>query len=215
MPREAVVLVLGVSESGLSSCNTCAHVTSSSPAFCLLQDVGRSPRMQYHALSLARLEDVHVTLVGFAGEPCCPPVEASRRISQIRLQPPSRKPAWLPFALFGPFKVIAQILQLLWVLFWGVQRPTWVLVQNPPSIPTLLVAWLVCRLRGASLVIDWCASFAYRRACAISGSRFPPLAGTTLATRFWLSVSELGTPLLFCRGGTSGSLGLSGTATSA
>lgn len=138
MAREAVVLVLG--------------------------DVGRSPRMQYHALSLSRLEDVHVTLVGFAGEPCCPPVETSRNISQVRLRPPNRKPAWLPFALFGPFKVIAQILQLLWILLWGVPRPTWILVQNPPSIPTLLVAWLVCRLRGAALVIDWYASSGRSRA---------------------------------------------------
>ena len=29
------------------------------------------------------------------------------------------------------------------------------LVQNPPSIPTLLVAGIVCRLRGTRLVIDW------------------------------------------------------------
>jgi len=29
------------------------------------------------------------------------------------------------------------------------------LVQNPPSIPTLFVAWAVAKLRGAILVIDW------------------------------------------------------------
>jgi beta-1,4-mannosyltransferase len=29
------------------------------------------------------------------------------------------------------------------------------LVQNPPSIPTLLIAGLVCQLRGTRLVIDW------------------------------------------------------------
>lgn len=127
--REAVVLVLG--------------------------DVGRSPRMQYHALSLAQMSDVHVTLVGFAGERCCPPVETSSNITQLRLRPPEKKPVWLPFVLFGPFKVVLWIMQLLWALFWGVPRPTWVLVQNPPSIPTLLVAWIVCRLRGASLIVDW------------------------------------------------------------
>jgi len=127
--REAVVLVLG--------------------------DVGRSPRMQYHALSLAQLEGVHVSLVGYAGEKCCPPVEASGNITQIRMRPPEKKPAWLPFVLFGPFKVICQILQLFWILCWGIPRPSWILVQNPPSIPTLLVAWLVCRLRGSALIVDW------------------------------------------------------------
>ena len=28
-------------------------------------------------------------------------------------------------------------------------------LQNPPAIPTLLVAWIVARLRCARLVIDW------------------------------------------------------------
>ena len=41
-----------------------AHV-----AVVVLGDVGRSPRMQYHALSLAYLKDVKkVTLFGFVGE---------------------------------------------------------------------------------------------------------------------------------------------------
>jgi beta-1,4-mannosyltransferase len=127
--REAVVLVLG--------------------------DVGRSPRMQYHALSLASLPDVHVTLVGTAGEPCCPPVEQSNNITQLRLQPPQKKPSWLPFIFFGPFKVLRQILQLFSVLLTGVPRPSWILMQNPPSIPTLFVVWVVCRLRGSKMIIDW------------------------------------------------------------
>jgi beta-1,4-mannosyltransferase len=30
-----------------------------------------------------------------------------------------------------------------------------ILVQNPPAVPSLAVAWLVARLRGSRLVIDW------------------------------------------------------------
>jgi beta-1,4-mannosyltransferase len=36
-----------------------------------------------------------------------------------------------------------------------VTRPDLLLVQNPPSFPTLQVAWIVARLRRARLVIDW------------------------------------------------------------
>lgn len=28
-------------------------------------------------------------------------------------------------------------------------------MQNPPSIPSLFVAWFVCRLRGSKFIIDW------------------------------------------------------------
>jgi beta-1,4-mannosyltransferase len=34
-------------------------------------------------------------------------------------------------------------------------KPDVILVQNPPAVPTLAVAWTVARLRGAKLVIDW------------------------------------------------------------
>ena len=43
-------------------------------AVLVLGDVGRSPRMQYHALSLSEMSDnVRVTLVGYAGEECFDP----------------------------------------------------------------------------------------------------------------------------------------------
>jgi beta-1,4-mannosyltransferase len=37
----------------------------------------------------------------------------------------------------------------------GIPKPNTILVQNPPAFPTLFVAWLVARLRGARFVIDW------------------------------------------------------------
>ena len=36
-----------------------------------------------------------------------------------------------------------------------VPKPDMILVQNPPSVPTLAVAWPAAHLRGARLVIDW------------------------------------------------------------
>lgn len=59
------------------------------------------------------------------------------------------------FLLFAGVKIVALVLQLLRLLLFRLPRPELILVQNPPSIPTLAVAWLVARLRGATLVIDW------------------------------------------------------------
>ena len=58
-----------------------AHV-----AVVVLGDVGRSPRMQYHALSLAYLKDVKkVTLFGFVGEKCTRNVQEIDKIQEYRL----------------------------------------------------------------------------------------------------------------------------------
>jgi hypothetical protein len=47
----------------------------------VLGDVGRSPRMQYHALSLAGEDPaMDVSLVGYRGERCIPAVEEHPRI---------------------------------------------------------------------------------------------------------------------------------------
>uniref|UniRef100_A0A3Q4GX50 Chitobiosyldiphosphodolichol beta-mannosyltransferase n=1 Tax=Neolamprologus brichardi TaxID=32507 RepID=A0A3Q4GX50_NEOBR len=92
----------------------------------VLGDIGRSPRMQYHALSLSK-HGYHVTFVGFSGE-----TEVS----------------------FGPkvvsyvTKVMVQSLQLLRVLLT-------MELQNPPGLPSIAVTWFVCLLRGSRFIVDW------------------------------------------------------------
>lgn len=61
----------------------------------------------------------------------------------------------LLFLILGPIKVILQVWNLWQVLGYRTKASKWMLVQNPPSIPTLLVAAVVCWLRGTCLVIDW------------------------------------------------------------
>lgn len=60
------------------------------------------------------------------------------------------------FLVFAAVKIIALVFQLFELLLFKLPTPPdMLLVQNPPSIPTLLVAWAVAKLRGAVLVIDW------------------------------------------------------------
>ena len=122
----------------------------------VLGDVGRSPRMQYHALSLANMsEGTRVTLVGYEGENCFSSVREHPRVRTQLFKPfAARLPRKL-FLLLAPIKVAIQLLQLLWILLVCIPRPAVLLLQNPPSIPTLMVAWLVGKLRGSRVAIDW------------------------------------------------------------
>ena len=117
-------------------------------------DVGRSPRMQYHALSLARAGQ-HVTLVGLPGEMCVPELESCPLISKMLIGDIDPRWQYVPFVVAGPLKVLAQIFQLLYTLLWASAPFDTLLVQNPPCIPALAVGRVACWLRNARLVVDW------------------------------------------------------------
>lgn len=59
------------------------------------------------------------------------------------------------FLLLGPLKVLFQVASLWFVLGYRTKPAKWMLVQNPPSIPTLLIAQVICFFRHTRLVIDW------------------------------------------------------------
>ncbi|EEY59176.1 chitobiosyldiphosphodolichol beta-mannosyltransferase, putative [Phytophthora infestans T30-4] len=122
----------------------------------VLGDVGRSPRMQYHALSLARMSpNLRVTLLGYAGEHCVPDVARQSNIELLAFTPHLQRLPRKLFLLLAPVKVLLQLLQLLWLLLVSAGSIDLVLLQNPPTIPTFVVVWLCCRLKGAKFVIDW------------------------------------------------------------
>jgi hypothetical protein len=86
-------------------------------------------------------------------------------------------------------------LQLFWVLLFGIRKPSLILMQvqrfrghmavassahslslslsfvqshqNPPAIPSMVIVYIVCKLRGAKLVIDW-HNFGYRCVVCVS-----------------------------------------------
>ncbi|KAG0614210.1 hypothetical protein M758_6G159000 [Ceratodon purpureus] len=125
-------------------------------AVVVLGDLGRSPRMQYHALSLARQAGLDVDVVAFGGtEPHAGLLQHPHiHLHLMRFPFPQGLPRIL-YILLVPFKLMLQCLTLLWFLCYQIPAPDFYLVQNPPSIPTLTVVKIACWLRQAAFVIDW------------------------------------------------------------
>ncbi|GBG29932.1 Chitobiosyldiphosphodolichol beta-mannosyltransferase [Hondaea fermentalgiana] len=125
-------------------------------AVLVLGDVGRSPRMQFHAASLAAQDWVEsVALVGTEGSACMETVRNNAKTREVRIAEPvtSRLPRKL-LLLYAPVKILQQIAQLLGALLRDPKLDV-VLVQNPPCIPTFVVLALLRFLRGTRIVIDW------------------------------------------------------------
>ncbi|KAJ5769629.1 CAZyme family GT33 [Penicillium odoratum] len=123
----------------------------------VLGDIGRSPRMQYHALSIAR-NGGQVVIIGYTESDPHPDLISHPNISIVPIRP---HPAILQtsnkllFTIYGPLKVLFQIVCLWRCLAYTAPPAQWLLVQNPPSIPSLAIASLSCFLRQTRLVIDW------------------------------------------------------------
>ncbi|KAI1496645.1 chitobiosyldiphosphodolichol beta-mannosyltransferase [Biscogniauxia marginata] len=122
----------------------------------VLGDIGRSPRMQYHALSIARHGGT-VDLIGYDESAPHPDLTANPlvKIYPLAAPPDVLKSRSIPFVISGPLKVLWQIGTLIRVLGYTTPPAKWLLVQNPPSIPTLAIAFLMSVLRNTHLMIDW------------------------------------------------------------
>ncbi len=127
---------------------------------CVLGDLGRSPRMQYHAQSLSNMGVERVTLLGYDGERCMRTTESNGKIVQHRLTVPEfgNRVRRLPLlhAVLKGFWILFSILQVL------ISLPPYdaIIVQNPPALPALAACLLADALQlfykpPARIVIDW------------------------------------------------------------
>nr|KJB33283.1 hypothetical protein B456_006G005600 [Gossypium raimondii]KJB33285.1 hypothetical protein B456_006G005600 [Gossypium raimondii] len=124
----------------------------------ILGDLGHSPRMQYHALSLARQASLEVDIVAYGGsEPHSAVIEnESIHIhTTIQRQKHSHSLPKILYPLMLLLKPIIQFVILLWFLCFKVLPPDAFIVQNPPSIPTLMVVKWVSSLRKSAFIVDW------------------------------------------------------------
>ncbi|XP_065780361.1 chitobiosyldiphosphodolichol beta-mannosyltransferase isoform X2 [Muntiacus reevesi] len=118
----------------------------------VLGDVGRSPRMQYHALSLAK-SGFSVTLLGFCNSKPHDELLHSDRIQIVSLTDLQRL-AVGPHILQYGVKVVFQAVHLLWKLMCA-EPAAYIFLQNPPGLPAIAVCWFAGCLCGSKLVVDW------------------------------------------------------------
>ncbi|KAM6156284.1 chitobiosyldiphosphodolichol beta-mannosyltransferase [Rhynchocyon petersi] len=121
-------------------------------AVVVLGDIGRSPRMQYHALSLAKC-GFSVTFLGFYHSKPRDELLQNDRIGIVGLTE-LQKLAVGPRILQYGVKVVVQALQLLWA-FAKIDPAAYIFLQNPPGLPAIAVCWFVCCLCGGQLLVDW------------------------------------------------------------
>ncbi|KAL3285282.1 hypothetical protein HHI36_019392 [Cryptolaemus montrouzieri] len=116
----------------------------------VLGDIGHSPRMANHAVSLAEKGNI-VDIIGYGDSDPANSLKLAPNIYYHYLTPCPRI----------SFKLLNYILKTIWtsinLLFLLIitRKADMVLVQNPPAIPALYMAWFYCKCIGSELIIDW------------------------------------------------------------
>ncbi|XP_029635782.1 chitobiosyldiphosphodolichol beta-mannosyltransferase [Octopus sinensis] len=131
------------------------YIISGRKCVCIvvLADIGRSPRMQYHALSFAK-EGFAVDLIGYGGSSPLQDLTKNEQVNIYFLPEVPSITTLLPRLLCYATKVIWQTTSLCVTLLLT-PKSSHILLQNPPSIPTLAVVWVVAAIRRSKVIIDW------------------------------------------------------------
>lgn len=109
-------------------------------------DIGRSPRMQYHAVALDHTLDNKISIIGHDESDCIPEIQFLRK---------TEKAAVLNSK--SSFGILGEFFKLTWFLAFCVS-PKIIIAQNTPSIPTLSVLvflYPLLMLRKTMIIIDW------------------------------------------------------------
>jgi len=132
----------------------------------VLGDAGRSPRMQYHTTSLLDA-GYSTTLLGYTGSDLIPSLTATNpNFTSQRFNPslPFTNAAFLRrHKLLLPFYYLARLLTLISMSIYHGSHTTHsiILLQNPPSLPTILIAYILSIIASphwfsrSTVIIDW------------------------------------------------------------
>lgn len=119
----------------------------------VLGDIGRSPRMQYHAASFAR-EEYTVEIVGYPGAAPLQQLQDNPNVKIRHLRSPPNLNNRLTRLVSYAVKVIWQSVNLAYVLFFKCNS-SFLLLQNPPAVPSIPICWFYCYVCKVDFVIDW------------------------------------------------------------
>uniref|UniRef100_H0WG01 Chitobiosyldiphosphodolichol beta-mannosyltransferase n=1 Tax=Otolemur garnettii TaxID=30611 RepID=H0WG01_OTOGA len=153
----------------------------------VLGDVGRSPRMQYHALSLAK-HGFSVTLLGFCNSKPHNELLQSDRIRIVRLmelQSLTVGPRVLQYGIKVVFQAVYYIYKLL-----QTRLGAYISLQNPPGLPSISVCWFVGCLCGSKLIIDW-HNYGYSIMGLVHGHNHPLVLLAKWYERFFGRLSHM------------------------
>lgn len=161
-------------------------------------DIGRSPRMQYHGISVAK-HGKHVDLVGYKGGLSSTATlyheanveeESARHPAlignpKVALYPLSPQPEWIAWGtlplLAIPYKVIHQFCTLFYTLMYATPPAQWIIIQvsELPYQSSELYTKICCRTHPPSRPFTWLSSW-----LGLEGARSLS-TGIIMATPSW------------------------------
>ncbi|XP_026487260.1 chitobiosyldiphosphodolichol beta-mannosyltransferase [Vanessa tameamea] len=151
----------------------------------VLGDIGRSPRMQYHALSLADC-GFDVNMIGYVETKPLPNIQENPRITVTKLHP--LKIEWAPKLLQYFAKALWQAISLLLTLFIT-GKSSHLLCQNPPAVPTLPICRFYCLVTHTKFIIDW-HNYAFSIMALSLSCNHPVLKVSTYIEKFFGQSSD-------------------------
>jgi beta-1,4-mannosyltransferase len=147
----------------------------------VLGDFGRSPRMQYHTLSISSKPNTLVYVLAYAG---AAPLQAITSAPNVHIVHIPDFKSRLPRLLHLILKVLTLGFALLWFMLARLPRPKCILVQTPPAIPIMAIAYLSSKLHSSGLVFDW-HNYGYTILSLSSGTNSPLVKVARAYESFW------------------------------
>ena len=123
-------------------------------------DLNRSPRMLNHCIALTEsFPNINeVSLIGYDGGDIRSDIANNSKIKQYhffqKINKFLRKLPRILFIFVALLKIILQTISLTWILL-RIPKFRFLILQNPPGIPSMLICWIICKIRGSKFIIDW------------------------------------------------------------